>query len=86
MFETLGYTVTALKRISIGEVKLGNLPLGRWRHLTSHEINWPSGVNFKELLQIYGSSFYLDPFSITSHILSYTSFKKQNSSKKTLSI
>ena len=39
MFETLGYTVTALKRISIGEVKLGNLPLGRWRHLTSHEIN-----------------------------------------------
>ena len=39
MFETLGYTVTGLKRISIGEVELGNLPLGRWRHLTSHEIN-----------------------------------------------
>lgn len=39
MFDTLGYTVTALQRISIGQVELGNLPLGRWRHLTSHEIN-----------------------------------------------
>ena len=39
MFETLGYTVAALQRISIGQVELGNLPLGRWRHLTSHEIN-----------------------------------------------
>ena len=39
MFETLGYTVKALQRIKIGNVELGNLPLGRWRHLTSHEIN-----------------------------------------------
>ncbi len=39
MFDTLGYTVTALQRISIGQVELGNLPLGRWRHLTAHEIN-----------------------------------------------
>lgn len=39
MFETLGYTVAALQRISIGQLELGNLPLGRWRHLTSHEIN-----------------------------------------------
>ena len=39
MFETLGYTVAGLQRISIGQVELGNLPLGRWRHLTSHEIN-----------------------------------------------
>ena len=39
MFEALGYTVIALKRIKIGELELGNLPVGRWRHLTSHEIN-----------------------------------------------
>ena len=43
MFDTLGYTVTALQRISIGQVELGNLPLGRWRHLTAHEINCLSG-------------------------------------------
>ncbi len=39
MFATLGYTVVGLQRISIGQVELGNLPLGRWRHLTAHEIN-----------------------------------------------
>ena len=39
MFDALGYTVVGLQRISIGQVELGNLPLGRWRHLTSHEIN-----------------------------------------------
>ena len=39
MFDALGYTVIALKRIKIGELELGNLPIGRWRHLTSHEIN-----------------------------------------------
>jgi len=31
--------VEYLQRISIGRIELGNLPLGRWRHLTSHEIN-----------------------------------------------
>lgn len=39
MFEVLGYKVTALKRIKIGELELGNLPEGRWRHLTTHEIS-----------------------------------------------
>lgn len=39
MFEALGYTVDALHRESIGEVVLGNLPYGRWRHLTSVEVN-----------------------------------------------
>lgn len=39
MFAALGYTVSGLKRIKIGELELGNLPVGRWRHLTSHEIN-----------------------------------------------
>lgn len=40
MFEALGCTVTALQRIKIGNIELGNLPLGRWRHLTSHEVNY----------------------------------------------
>lgn len=40
MFDAVGSTVAELKRISIGNVELGNLPLGRWRYLTSHEINY----------------------------------------------
>lgn len=40
MFEAIGSKVIALKRLSIGEIELGNLPLGRWRHLTAHEINY----------------------------------------------
>lgn len=40
MFETIGSKVEELKRVSIGTVELGNLPEGRWRYLTSHEINY----------------------------------------------
>lgn len=40
MFEAVGCTVLGLKRIKIGTVELGNLPVGRWRHLTSHEVNY----------------------------------------------
>ena len=40
MFEAVGSKVCELQRISIGTVELGNLPLGRWRHLTSHEVNY----------------------------------------------
>lgn len=39
MFESVGLKVDSLKRISISGVELGNLPVGRWRHLTSHEIS-----------------------------------------------
>ena len=39
MFEALGYRVKALRRIAIGPVILGNLPTGRWRHLTAHEVS-----------------------------------------------
>lgn len=39
MFEAVGLKVISLRRISISSVKLGNLPLGRWRHLTEHEIS-----------------------------------------------
>lgn len=40
MFEAVGVKVKALKRVSIGRVELGNLPYGRWRYLTSHEIDY----------------------------------------------
>ena len=40
MFEAVAAKVVELQRISIGKVELGNLPLGRWRYLTSHEISY----------------------------------------------
>lgn len=40
MFEAIGCTIIGLQRTKIGTIELGNLPLGRWRHLTSHEINY----------------------------------------------
>jgi len=38
MLDALGYSVIDLKRISIGSILLGNLPIGKWRHLTDREI------------------------------------------------
>lgn len=37
MAEALGYTVTKLHRVRMGPLRLGNLPAGGWRHLTSAE-------------------------------------------------
>jgi 16S rRNA U516 pseudouridylate synthase RsuA-like enzyme len=31
-------TVTKLRRIQEGSLKLGNLPLGKWRNLTEKEV------------------------------------------------
>ncbi len=36
--EAVGHPVLTLKRISIGELKLGDLPLGKWRPLTEKEV------------------------------------------------
>jgi 23S rRNA pseudouridine2604 synthase len=38
MCEALGYTVEALQRVRIMHIKLGQLPLGRWRNLSDQEI------------------------------------------------
>ena len=38
MCEAAGMTVTRLRRISEGNLKLGELPLGKWRHLTEDEV------------------------------------------------
>jgi 23S rRNA pseudouridine2604 synthase len=37
MCELVGLKVTALKRVRIGKVKLGDLPLGQWRYLREDE-------------------------------------------------
>ena len=38
MCEAAGMTVTRLRRIQEGNLKLGNLPLGKWRNLTEEEV------------------------------------------------
>lgn len=38
MLEAVGHDVRHLKRVAIGNVRLGTLPLGRWRHLNAKEI------------------------------------------------
>ena len=38
MCEQLSLHIITLKRISIGDVKLGNLALGEWRHLTKAQV------------------------------------------------
>ncbi len=38
MSEYLGYEVTALKRLRIMNIELGNLPIGKWRDLTKQEL------------------------------------------------
>ena len=38
MCEMAGMKVNRLKRIAEGSLRLGNLPLGKWRHLTQEEV------------------------------------------------
>jgi len=38
MFEAIGYKVVRLERISVGNIKLGHLPKGKWRHMTPREL------------------------------------------------
>ncbi|MBQ2897425.1 MAG: rRNA pseudouridine synthase [Clostridia bacterium] len=39
MFDAVNHPVINLKRIEVGGVSLGNLPYGKWRHLTQSEIH-----------------------------------------------
>ncbi len=43
MFEAIGYKVIYLKRVAIGNIVLGNLPLGKWRHLNPNEVKYLMG-------------------------------------------
>ncbi|MBE7062790.1 MAG: rRNA pseudouridine synthase [Clostridia bacterium] len=38
MIEAIGHKVTRLVRVSVGNVQLGHLPKGKWRHMTPREI------------------------------------------------
>lgn len=40
MCEVIGHPVIALKRISVGEITLGNMEKGEWRNLTEGEIKY----------------------------------------------
>lgn len=40
MLEKINHPVIKLKRIAIGNIRLGNLPRGKWRHLTDEEIKY----------------------------------------------
>ena len=40
MCEIAGLTVKRLSRISIGNLKLNNLPVGKWRYLEKEEVDY----------------------------------------------
>ena len=40
MCEQVGLTVKRLSRVSIGNLKLNNLPVGKWRYLTAEEVEY----------------------------------------------
>lgn len=40
MCESVGLKVIRLQRIAIGDLRLGDLPLGKWRELTPNEVNY----------------------------------------------
>jgi 23S rRNA pseudouridine2605 synthase len=40
MCDIIGHPVIALKRISVGEITLGNMEKGEWRNLTEGEIKY----------------------------------------------
>ena len=44
MCEMCGLTILRLRRISEGEITLGNLPVGKWRHLTRDEVSYLKGI------------------------------------------
>lgn len=44
MFDSLGYTVVELERVSIDKINLGNLKLGKYRNLTQEEVNYLSNL------------------------------------------
>ena len=40
MCEAAGLRISRLSRIAIGALRLGNLPAGKWRHLTEDEVEY----------------------------------------------
>lgn len=40
MCESVGLSVTALSRVAIGSIKLGSVPVGKWRRLSKKEVEY----------------------------------------------
>lgn len=45
MCEKVGLRVLRLKRVAIGAIELGELPVGKWRYLTAKEVRYLMGKN-----------------------------------------
>ena len=45
MCESLGLRITSLTRVAIGNIALGDLPVGKYRHLTEAEVRYLKGTN-----------------------------------------
>ncbi len=43
MCDKAGLKITRLQRVAIGNLSLGNLPIGKWRYLTDKEVNYLYG-------------------------------------------
>ena len=48
MCESVGLRVTQLRRVAIGKLTLGDLPLGKWRELTEDEVQYLMNASQKE--------------------------------------
>ncbi len=49
MIESLNKRVVSLKRISIGDLNIYDLPCGKWRYLTKSEINYLRGLKANDV-------------------------------------
>jgi len=45
MLEAVGSKVLKLVRLAIGPIRIGDLPIGKWRRLTAAEVRTLSGGN-----------------------------------------
>jgi 16S rRNA U516 pseudouridylate synthase RsuA-like enzyme len=45
MCEAVGLRITALTRVAIGNIRLGDLSVGKYRHLTEAEVAYLKGTN-----------------------------------------
>lgn len=48
MCDKIGYPVISLKRIKMGEISLGDLPVGKWRYLSDIEKDYLLSIKSKE--------------------------------------
>ena len=44
MLKSINKNIVSLKRISIGEIVIGDLEIGKWRYLNDHEISYLKGL------------------------------------------